>query len=76
MLTCLPSPAAQLAAYEFVACWAGILPHFDFEPYDGPTPAGGMYQRPTMTEAFTPSLSGPFMVKVRGRDGEDAVPYE
>ncbi|KAI0677746.1 cytochrome P450 [Trametes maxima] len=66
-------PAAQLAAYEFVACWAGFWPSFDFEHFDGPNPAGGVYERPRMTEAFTPSLSGPFMVKVRLREGEDAV---
>ncbi|KAJ3551970.1 hypothetical protein NM688_g4406 [Phlebia brevispora] len=58
-------PAAQLVAYEFVACWAGILPYFDFSPMKNVLPDGTRYQEPRLIEAFTPSLSCPLMVDVR-----------
>ncbi|OBZ71490.1 hypothetical protein A0H81_08906 [Grifola frondosa] len=60
-------PAAQLVAYEFVAFWAGILPYFDFYPLKEETADGRRYEEPRMTEAFTPSLAGPFMVEVCAR---------
>lgn len=71
LTTRLPSsPAAQLVAYEFVACWAGILPHFDFTPMRGTLPDGRKYQEPRLIEAFTPSLSCPLMVDVRKLDAK------
>ncbi|OBZ67583.1 hypothetical protein A0H81_12353 [Grifola frondosa] len=42
----LALPAAQLVAYEFVACWAGILPHFDFYPLKGENCGRKRYEEP------------------------------
>ncbi|TRM61022.1 cytochrome P450 [Schizophyllum amplum] len=43
-------PAAQMAAYEFVAIWASLLPHFDFER--------AYKEEPKMDEAFTVAVAG------------------
>ena len=63
------SPAMQLVTYEFVACWAGIVPYFDFEclTYDSET--GRKVEAPRVAEAFTPAMAGPLMVKVKQRTG-------
>jgi len=60
-------PAAQLAAYEFVACWAGILPHFDITPLKGQAPDGRRYEPPKMNDAFTVAMASSFMVEVKAR---------
>ncbi|KAF5372901.1 hypothetical protein D9758_001771 [Tetrapyrgos nigripes] len=50
-------PAAQLSAYEFVACWATILPRFEFiKMYD---------HEPVMMEAFTACMKGKLDVKIK-----------
>ncbi|KZT02794.1 cytochrome P450 [Laetiporus sulphureus 93-53] len=59
-------PAAQLAAYEFVACWVGIMPYFDFIRVD--STSDGNDHGPTMADAFTVTMEGPFMVSVRERE--------
>ncbi|KAJ8482009.1 hypothetical protein ONZ51_g5633 [Trametes cubensis] len=68
----LCSPAMQLVTYEFVACWAGIVPYFDFEclTYDSET--GRKVEAPRVAEAFTPAMAGPLMVKVKQRTGGQA----
>ena len=55
-----PSPAAQLAAYEFVATWASLLPHFNFE--------AAYKEEPKRDEAFTMSVAGQLPVKISARD--------
>lgn len=50
------SPGAQLAAYEFVAIWASILPFFKITPIDS--------RDRLPADALTISMDGPFMVKV------------
>ena len=52
----MSSPAIQLATYEFVAFFAGILPFFDFAPLYDHT------NGPKLAEGFTPSMSGPMHV--------------
>ena len=54
------SPAAQLAAYEFVATWASLLPHFNFE--------AAYKEEPKRDEAFTMSVAGQLPVKISARD--------
>ena len=54
------SPAAQLAAYEFVATWASLLPHFSFE--------AAYKDEPKRDEAFTMSVAGQLPVKISARD--------
>ncbi|THH11754.1 hypothetical protein EW146_g7937 [Bondarzewia mesenterica] len=49
-------PAAQLAAYEFVACWSSILPSFHFK--------ARYTAEPKMMETFTPAIDGPMYVEV------------
>ncbi|KAL1757862.1 cytochrome P450 [Schizophyllum commune] len=53
-------PAAQLAAYEFVATWASLLPHFNFE--------AAYKEEPKRDEAFTMSVAGQLPVKISARD--------
>lgn len=58
-MTTLLSPGAQLAAYEFVAIWAAILPSFDIIPVE-------MKDR-YPADALTMSMKGPFVVKAISR---------
>ncbi|KAI0650932.1 cytochrome P450 [Trametes meyenii] len=68
-------PAMQLVTYEFVACWAGILPYFDFERLTHDPHSGREIEEPAIAEAFTPSMAGPFKIRVktRGINFEDAT---
>ncbi|KAJ7575285.1 cytochrome P450, partial [Mycena floridula] len=50
-------PAVQLAAYEFVACWAGLLPGFEFR--------AKYTHEPKLMEAFTSCMDGPLAVEVQ-----------
>ncbi|KZT02797.1 uncharacterized protein LAESUDRAFT_762442 [Laetiporus sulphureus 93-53] len=64
--TILAVPAAQLAAYEFVACWVGIMPYFDFTRVISNSDEND--HGPTMADTFTATTKGPFMVSVRERE--------
>lgn len=61
------SPAAQLVAYEFVTCMAGIVPYFDVTLLDHDPATGARIEPPKMAEAFTPAMAGPLMIQVQAR---------
>ncbi|KAI0677744.1 cytochrome P450 [Trametes maxima] len=64
-------PALQLVTYEFVACWAGLLPFFDFERLTHDPQTGHEIGEPEIAEAFTPSMAGPLKIRVRARESNE-----
>ncbi|KAH7903521.1 cytochrome P450 [Hygrophoropsis aurantiaca] len=53
-------PGAKIAAYEFVATWAGLLPLFDFIPLE--------VKDRLPTDALTMEMEGSFMIRVLPRE--------
>ncbi|OSD02319.1 cytochrome P450 [Trametes coccinea BRFM310] len=62
-------PAAQLVAYEYVTCMAGILPYFTFSAVTYDPATGETLSAPEMVDALTPTMGGPFMVNVKQHEG-------